>query len=231
MTIISKFFKTPVLERHESADIMRAARLLAPELEAREREEDVKRVEKITALLEQQKIIIAERDSAMPALEQAAIEAEDRKRAAEAALKAAILEHTRAIDARWGPKLKFTERLQAIEQQLKTLAHPLLDEFIHELLKLWDEARLAVDFDERESAPARITGIKKRIFSSNTNSVHRRVDAIKAAVEQAKRMRYEPLTEQEIRSRLTELKDGLPAIDHLVFGGNIEAASRGLFQR
>jgi len=117
-------------------------------------------------------------------------------------------------DAESRASTQFTHQISLIDHQLRQLnSLPIIDDFIREMRALWDEARLKVSVEERETS-LNMFGRKKKIYVGNIDAVNKFIGAVRAAITVAEGFKVSAIPEAEIKSRLDELRKALPSWDH-----------------
>jgi hypothetical protein len=147
----------------------------------------------------------------MPRLQAAVDEAQQKEKAAHDELRAASQERVNAEHARLGASCELSLKLSNVEAEIKKAAPREIDDFVWEMLKVDEKARLELDVEQRPGPKARITGhVKNRILYSNRAAVEKKRAYIKAATAEAEAMKLQAIPHDQIIARLEELKAGIP---------------------
>ena len=186
------------------------ASLLEPELRDRRQQREDQRLNRCRELLAEREQIEAARDEASAKLSQAVTEAGREEKEAQAALAAAKRKRATASAESLSVTGKFRFKLANVTRELGTLAPSEIAEFIGEMIDADQQTRLALRFDERRSEPHFISGKREQIISSNREAIMERIEAIRMAISEAKKMKISAIPREEIVKRLEELKIGLP---------------------
>jgi hypothetical protein len=207
---LSRFLKTDDEKTKEANDILSFLKD-SPALTERAREREEKRLGRIREFLAQRDNISNERAETMRGLQVALSEAKSNEARAVEALGHAIRERLNAEQAQFGASFDYSHKLSQVEAELKKLAPAEIDEFIREMLKADDQARLQLDTEVRPGLASRLTGtVHTTIVNSNLDAVAIKRDYIKAAIHEAEGMKLQSMTQDEVVSRLTELKAKIP---------------------
>ncbi len=140
---------------------------------------------------------------------------EPRRAAALAAVERKQAELQAAIEARHviehahrGEMLDLSMRCGRIEGALLASASPQIEAFMKEMQAAWQAT-----FEERDSISERTIAGSMRETWTNVASVDRRATAIRAVMEIAPGLAFEPLDDTEVEVRLSDLRDSLPAVE------------------
>lgn len=205
-----RFFRSDDAKEKEADEILSLLKN-SPELKERQRQRDDKRVASVRELLAKREEIQREKESTMPALIAARAAAEEREKQAHEALQAATQERVNAEHARFSASLDFSAKLSKIEGELTKLAPREIDEFIWQMQKAEIEARSQVKVEHRPGPRSRFTGVvTSLIVESNRKDVDQKLAYIRAAIEEARAMKFQALPHEQIVSRLAELEAGIP---------------------
>jgi len=187
------------------------ADLLGDELTQRRQKRDVGRVERLRELLAEKARITDERDRRMQELESLAAAARADEQRCRKELEAAIRRRVNADLERFGSNFEFRARLDYVDNQIRTLAPSVIENFKADMLKELDLTRVKLDITERASQARWFSG-KKKLFTTNAKSIEERTNAIRQALIQAEELKRSPLTEGQIIDQLNSLRQSLPAI-------------------
>jgi hypothetical protein len=120
----------------------------SPALEEARRARDEKRLATIRERIVERDRIKREQAETMPRLQRAVEGAAQKERRLHDELQAAIRERVNAEHARVGASGDFSLRLSQVEAEIKKAAPREIDEFIYEMLKADEKARLELDVEQ-----------------------------------------------------------------------------------
>jgi hypothetical protein len=107
--------------------------------------------------------------------------------------------------------------VQRLEARLRVGASSLIDSFLREIEEQVDVARSRGVLQIAERLGREVSG--ERVpggFVSNSESVNRRIGALRHAAVVAEAMKLEAIDEAELRARLEKIRDEIPAIEGLL---------------
>jgi hypothetical protein len=201
-----KFFRTAEQKDAEADEIVSLLKDSSHLAELR-RARDEKRLNRIRELLAQREQFNREHGAKLPGLEAAVIEAQEKEKAAHAAVETASRERVNAEHARLCQSLDFDFNARKLRDELEKLAPAEINDFIYEMVKADEEARREAKFEQQLGPKARITGeVKNVIFKSNRDAVDKKRASIKAAITEAESMKLQAISYDQIIARLAELK-------------------------
>jgi hypothetical protein len=183
----------------------------SPELKERIRQRDEKRLANIRRLIAQRDGISQLRAATMPGLEAARDEALEKEKRAHGALQVATQERVNAEGARLSASLDFSFRVSTVEGEIKKAAPREIDEFVLEMIKADEAARLEYNIEQRPGPKSRIIGhVTSALFNSNKQAVDAKREYLKSAIAKAESMKLQAIPHDQIIARLKELKAGIP---------------------
>jgi hypothetical protein len=205
-----RFFKSDDEKIAEAESILSLMKD-SPELQERARQRDEKRLTRIRQLLAERDEINRVHAETMPVLIATRDQAQAKEKRAAEALQAATRERVNAEHARAAASGDFSLKISQIESEIRKRAPREIDEFIYEMVKADEKARLEHRTEIKPGPVARIIGrITKNIVESNGQAIGARRQAIKAAITEAEAMKLQALALEDIAARLAELKAGIP---------------------
>ncbi len=208
-----RFFRSDEDKVKEAGEIL-ALLKDSPELQERTRQREEKRVSSIRQLLARRDEISRVHAETMPGLEAAQDEARENEKRAHEVLQAATQERVNAEHARLSASLDFSFNLSKLEAEIESAVPREIDEFIHEMLKADEAARLEYKSEHRPGPKARLTGqVTSSVINSNTQSVDAKRAYLKSAIAEAENMKLQAIPHDQIVARLEELKAGIPKFD------------------
>ncbi len=208
---LNRFFKSDEEKAAEAADEIVSLLKDSPQLELLRRERDDRRLTRLRELLAQRDQINQDWAAAVPALEAAILEAQEKERLAHEALQAATRERAAAQHSRLCASLDYSFNVSKIDGEIKKTAPQEIDDFLYEMLTADEKARNEFKLGYRPGAKARITGeVKVTIIDSNSQAVEKKRAYIKAAIAEAEGMKFNVIPADQITARLEKLKKGLP---------------------
>jgi hypothetical protein len=106
-------------------------------------------------------------------------------------------------------------RVSVLERQLRDGAPEVVDRFLFELSVEEERTRNLCESREVPGPRDPATGHRALRFTSNEESVTRRMAALRRAREHAEALRLAPVSEAEVLERLTALRDAIPEVEPL----------------
>lgn len=109
----------------------------------------------------------------------------------------------------------YTARIQKLERQLRATAPATIDEFIAWLDDAADECRATVITEKARKTDKLNTHTSEPVkeYFSNAPSLRNRLETIKAARQEAERLKDLVLDHTDVQERLDALRDNLPAVE------------------
>jgi hypothetical protein len=162
-------------------------------------------------LLAQREDIDRERAETMPRLQSARDEEQRKEQKAHEDLQATTRERVNADQARLSASLDFSFKLSTVEAEIKKASPREIAEFIYEMLKADEVARLEYNIEQRPGRKSRIIGqVTSTVFNSNKKAVDAKRAYLKTAIAEAENMKLQAIPHNQIVARLQELKTGIP---------------------